>query len=166
MAVPLIRSELLDDYGIALSEDAIEKSIRRYQAMLAARQQDPEALRWHYEGAQEIILSIDGLRPEKGHETLYVVRELTGKRVWSAAPLISATAAEVRYHTRSPAMGVERFARASRGHRGVENGCHRVLDVTDREEGSEIREHRRRENPAWPSRISPSPASRSNRSGR
>src|SRR5262249_16153286 len=76
---------------IALSEDAIEKSIRRYQAMLAARQQDPEALRRHYGGAEEIILSIDGLQPEKGHETLYVVRELTGKRVWFAAPLISPT---------------------------------------------------------------------------
>jgi hypothetical protein len=96
MAVPLIRSELLDDYRIALSEDAIEKAIRRYQAMLAARQQDPEALRRHYEGVDEIILSIDGLQPEKGHETLYVVRELTGKRVWFAEPLISATAAEVR----------------------------------------------------------------------
>jgi hypothetical protein len=96
MAVPLIRSELLDDYGIALSEDAIEKSIRRYQTMLAARQRDPEALRRHYGGAAEIILSIDGLQPEKGHETLYVVRELTGKRVWFAESLISATAAEVR----------------------------------------------------------------------
>ena len=64
--------------------------------MLAARQQDPEALRQHYQGVDEIILSIDGLQPEKGHETLYVVRELTGKRVWFAVPLISATAAEVR----------------------------------------------------------------------
>jgi hypothetical protein len=95
-AVPLIRSELLDDYRIALSEDAIEKAIRRYQAMLAARQQDPEALRRHYEGVDEIILSIDGLQPEKGHETLYVVRELTAKRVWFAESLISATAAEIR----------------------------------------------------------------------
>jgi hypothetical protein len=96
MAVPLIRSELLDGYRIALSEDAIEKVIRRYQAMLAARQQDPEALRRHYEGVEEIILSIDGLQPEKGHETLYGVRELTGRRVWFAESLISATAAEVR----------------------------------------------------------------------
>src|SRR5829696_1223968 len=96
MAVPLIRSELLDDYRIALSEDAIEKSIRRYQAMLAARQQDPEGLRRQYATGAEVILSIDGLQPEKGHETLYVVRELTHKRVWFAEPLISATAGEVR----------------------------------------------------------------------
>jgi hypothetical protein len=44
----------------------------------------------------EIILCIDGLQPEKGHETLDVVRELTRKRVWFAEPLLSATEDEVR----------------------------------------------------------------------
>jgi hypothetical protein len=96
MAIPLIRSELLDDYAIKLSETAIDTYIRRYQIMLAARQQDPESLRRHDAATAELILCIDGLQPEKGHETLYVVRELTGKRVWFAEPLLSATAAEVR----------------------------------------------------------------------
>jgi len=64
--------------------------------MLAARQQDPGALRRQYRSVGEIMLSIDGLQPEKGHETLYVVRELTRKRIWFAEPLISATADEVR----------------------------------------------------------------------
>jgi hypothetical protein len=44
-AVPSIRSELLDEYQIKLSADAIEQSIRRYQVMLAARQQGAESLR-------------------------------------------------------------------------------------------------------------------------
>jgi hypothetical protein len=96
MAVPHIRSELQDTYAIQLSDDAIEKYIQRYQVMLAARQQDPHALRRAYESVDELVLSIDGLQPEKGHETLYVVRELTRKRVWFAAALISATAAEVQ----------------------------------------------------------------------
>jgi hypothetical protein len=96
MAISLIQSELLDDYAIKLSEDAIDTYIRRYQAMLAARQQDPVLLRREYESVAGIILCIDGLQPEKGHETLYVVRELTRKRVWFAEPLISATADEVR----------------------------------------------------------------------
>src|SRR3954471_11315364 len=96
MAVSLIQSELRDDYAIQLSEDALETYIRRYQVMLAARQQDPESLRRHYESAAEIILCIDGLQPEKGHETLYVVRELTRRRVWFAEPLLSATEDEVR----------------------------------------------------------------------
>ncbi|HMB05465.1 MAG TPA: hypothetical protein VKP69_17230 [Isosphaeraceae bacterium] len=95
-SISQIRAELGDEYGITLSEDSIARYIRHYQVMVAARQQDPEALRRQYESVGEIILSIDGLQPEKGHETLYVVRELTQKRVWFAEPLISATAAEVR----------------------------------------------------------------------
>src|SRR5437588_2630104 len=96
MAISTIQSELLDDYRIKLSHDAIDQYIRRYQLMLAARQQDPETLRRDYASAAEIILCIDGLQPEKGHETLYVVRELTRKRVWFAEPLLSATEDEVR----------------------------------------------------------------------
>ncbi len=96
MAISLIPSELQDDSGIKLSEDAIDQYIRRYQVMLAAWQQDAESLRQLYGPTAEIILCIDGLQPEKGHETLSVVRELTRKRVWFAEPLISATEDEVR----------------------------------------------------------------------
>src|SRR3954447_4439260 len=117
MAIPTIRSELLDDYAITLSEDAIDEYIRRYQVMLAARQQDPESLRRHYESVGEIILSIDGLQPEKGHETLYVVRELTRKRVWFAEPSLSATADEVR----RPITRAKQRARAAGTPRG--SGC-------------------------------------------
>jgi hypothetical protein len=95
-AIPQIQTELVDAYGIKLSDDVINNYIRHYQTLLSARQQDPESLRRQYESVDEIILSIDGLQPEKGHETLYTVRELTQKRVWFAEPLISATAAEVR----------------------------------------------------------------------
>src|SRR6202522_4080863 len=96
MSIPYIQSELWDAHAIKLSDDAIGNYIQRYQAMLAARQQDPEALLRQYESVEEIILSIDGLQPEKGHETLYVVRELTQKRAGFAEALISATADEVR----------------------------------------------------------------------
>jgi hypothetical protein len=87
---------LLDSFAINLTEPGIANYIRRYQTMIAARQQDPDALRRHYQGIDALILSIDGLQPEKGHETLYVVRELNGKRVWFAEALLSATADEVR----------------------------------------------------------------------
>src|SRR3954470_19282485 len=95
-AIPQIRRELDDAYAIKISEDSIARAIRFYQVILAARQQDPDVLRQQYAPVDEIILSIDGLQPEKGHETLYVVRELTQKRVWFAEPLISATTDEVR----------------------------------------------------------------------
>lgn len=95
-SITQIRGELLDSFGIKVSDDSLTRYARHYQIMLAARQQDPEILRRQYDSVGEIILSIDGLQPEKGHETLYVVRELTQKRVWFAEPLISATADEVR----------------------------------------------------------------------
>ena len=95
-SIPQIRGELLDSYAIALSENSVANYVRRYQTMLAARQQDLDTLRSHYRGFEQIVLSIDGLQPEKGHETLYVVRELLGKRVWFAEALISASADEVR----------------------------------------------------------------------
>jgi hypothetical protein len=95
-SIPEIQGELVDHYGIKLSADGISNYIHRYQIMLAARQQDPGFLKQQYESVGEIILTIDGLQPEKGHETLYVVRELTQKRVWFAEALISATADQVR----------------------------------------------------------------------
>jgi hypothetical protein len=95
-SIPQICQELLDSYAIKLTEPCIGLYVQRYQTMLAARQQDFEAMRRQYEGVDDIILTIDGLQPEKGHETLYVVRELTQKRVWFAEALLSATTAEVQ----------------------------------------------------------------------
>jgi hypothetical protein len=95
-SVPQIRSELLDSYRIPLSADAIEDGLQRYQIMVAARQQDAQVVASAYQGIEGLVLSIDGLQPEKGHETLYVVRELRAKRVWFAEPLLSSGAEEVR----------------------------------------------------------------------
>ncbi len=43
-----------------------------------------------------LVLTIDGVQPEKGHETFYVVRELRRKRVWCAEPLLSSATQEVQ----------------------------------------------------------------------
>jgi hypothetical protein len=95
-SVPQLRLELLDSYAIALSEDAIEDALQRYQCMLAARQQDPTRLKSEYRRTRQVMLSIDGLQPEKGHETLYVVRELRQERVWFAEALLSSAMEEIR----------------------------------------------------------------------
>jgi hypothetical protein len=43
-----------------------------------------------------LVLTIDGLQPAKGHETVDVVREFMRKRVWFAEPLVSSATQEVR----------------------------------------------------------------------
>ena len=95
-SVPHLRFELQDRYQIVLSEDAIEDYLQRYQCMVAARQQDPEQLKKEYQKTRRVMLSIDGLQPEKGHETLYVVRELSLQRVWFAQALLSSATNEIR----------------------------------------------------------------------
>ena len=95
-SVPQLRAELAESYQIAISADAIEVYLRRYQNMVAARQQDGALLAQDYQDVDFLILSIDGLQPEKGHKTLYVVRELMRKRVWFGEALLSSNTAEVR----------------------------------------------------------------------
>src|SRR5215475_8822778 len=95
-SVQQLRTELAGTYHIPLSDDAIERYIHRYQQMLAARQRDPQQLAAAYAQVDAVILAIDGLQPEKGHETLYVVRELERKRVWFAEALLSSATTEVQ----------------------------------------------------------------------
>ena len=59
----------------------------------------------------------------------------------------------MRYYISSLAVSVKRFARAVRGHWGIENSCHWSLDVTYCEDESRIRDVRMRENFAWFNRF-------------
>jgi predicted transposase YbfD/YdcC len=60
---------------------------------------------------------------------------------------------EVRYYISSLGVDVNQFARAVRGHWGIENGCHWVLDMTFREDESRLRERHLREDFAWLNRF-------------
>ncbi len=60
---------------------------------------------------------------------------------------------EVRYYLSSLGVDVQEFARAIRGHWGIENSCHWTLDMTFREDESRIRERNLRENFAWLNRF-------------
>jgi hypothetical protein len=95
-SIPQLQAELRDSYRIRLSDDAIAGYLQRYRCMVAARHQDQALLAEHYKDIASLVLTIDGLQPEKGHETLYVVRELRGKRVWFAEALLSSSTDEVQ----------------------------------------------------------------------
>lgn len=95
-SIPQLQAELRDSFRIRLSDDALSGYLKRYRCMVAARHQDAALLAEHYKDIDSLVLTIDGLQPEKGHETLYVVRELRGKRVWFAEALLSSSAFEVQ----------------------------------------------------------------------
>jgi predicted transposase YbfD/YdcC len=108
---------------------------------------------------------------EKGHgreETrtylqLPAPKDLPGYTLWKGLKSIGIVTSqclrdgketiEIRYYISSLAMGVKQFARAVRGHWGIENTCHWVLDMTYREDESRIRDQALRENFAWLNRF-------------
>jgi len=95
-SIPQLQAELRDTFAIRLSDDALAGYLQHYRCLVAARHQDQARLAEHYQDIDRLVLTIDGLQPEKGHETLYVVRELRGKRVWFAEALLSSSADEVQ----------------------------------------------------------------------
>ena len=113
-SVGQIRAERADTYQIRLSDDAIETSVHRYQQMLAARRQAPCQLAAAYAEVESVRLAMDGLQPEKGHETLYVVRELARKRVWFAEALLSSATVEVQQRLAQARAWAERLGKPVR----------------------------------------------------
>jgi len=90
-------------------------------------------------------------------------KNLPGYMLWKGLKSIGLTTScclrdgketiEVRYYISSLGVDVKRFARAVRGHWGIENACPWVLDMTFREDESRARERHLRENLAWRNRF-------------
>jgi predicted transposase YbfD/YdcC len=124
-----------------------------------------EQLEGDLEGAQEHVTVEKGHGREETRTYLQLPAPdgLPGFGLWKALQTIAIVTSlcvrdgketvEVRYYISSLAMDVKRLARAVRGHWGIENGCHWVLDVTYREDESRIREETLRENVAWLNRF-------------
>jgi len=91
-----IYQELVERYQIQLSEETVRRYANHYQTIVAAREQDLTRLVRKYEKIEDLVLSIDGLQPEKGHETLYAVREVNGRQIWFAQALLSSSHNEIR----------------------------------------------------------------------
>ena len=73
--------------------------------------------------------------------------------VISARTVDGKETAERRYYISSLKLGVKRFAHAVRGHWGIENSCHWILDFTFRADESRMRVKNLRENFAWLNRF-------------
>ena len=80
---------------VEISERTVTHLLNRYDELLAVTLTDNQRLRRRLSVAGRVILAIDGLQPDVGHEVLWVVREcLTGDIVLARA-LLSSTAADL-----------------------------------------------------------------------
>jgi predicted transposase YbfD/YdcC len=156
-----IASQIIDgegDYVLALkgNQETLHRAVIDYI---------DEQLEGELEGAQELVTTEAGHGREETRTYLQLPAPagLPGFGLWEALKTVAVVTslcvrdgkqtAEVRYYISSLTMDVQRLARAVRGHWGIENGCHWVLDVTYREDDSRIRQEALRENFAWLNRF-------------
>ncbi|MCP4289844.1 MAG: transposase [Gammaproteobacteria bacterium] len=110
-SIPQIQAELQDTYQVTLSVALIADYLRRYQTMVAARHHAMSQLQQVYRDVPDLMLTIDGIQPEKGHETIYVVRELRQQRIWFADSLLSSATEEIQALIRRARLLAERLKR-------------------------------------------------------
>jgi hypothetical protein len=81
--------------GVEIAERSVTNLLDRYDELLATALTDPRRLRRRLKGQRGVILALDGLQPDVGHEVLWVVRDRLSGEVVLARSLLSATAADL-----------------------------------------------------------------------
>ena len=88
-SVPEIRRGLAGR-GLSIAERTVTNLLERYDELLAVALTDDRRLRGLLAGQGRVILAIDGLQPDVGHEVLWVVRDCLSGEVLLARSLLSA----------------------------------------------------------------------------
>jgi hypothetical protein len=89
-SVPEIHQTLLVR-GVQLAERTVADLAQRYEELVALRLADHARLRERLAAQERVVLAIDGLQPDRGHEVLWVIRECLSGEVLLARRLLSAT---------------------------------------------------------------------------
>jgi hypothetical protein len=89
-SVPEIHAELTPR-GVPLCLRTVSNLLDRYDELLALSLSDTERLRRVTAAAGRVILAIDGLQPDVGHEVLWVLRDCLSGEILLARSLLSST---------------------------------------------------------------------------
>ena len=92
---PASRGQFADPVSAAAGADPPLLAVFAEAEAIEYQKHDPAGAAAAYRRIKSLVLTIDGLQPEKGHETLYTVREVNAKRVWFAESLLSSSTTEV-----------------------------------------------------------------------
>lgn len=93
-SVPEIHAALLER-GVAICERSVTNLVDRYDELLAAALGDSARLRKELAAQGRVVLALDGLQPDVGHEVLWVLRDCLSGQVLLARSLLSSTSEDV-----------------------------------------------------------------------
>jgi hypothetical protein len=110
--VPEIHQQL-QQRGVVICQRTVTNLLDRYDELLALRLSDSQRLADITARHKRVILAIDGLQPDVGHEVLWVLRDCLSGEVLLARSLLSSTEkdlaaliAEVKKNLSAPVAGV------------------------------------------------------------
>jgi hypothetical protein len=96
----------LRERGVAIAERTVTHLLDRYDELVATTLADNDRLRGVLARQGRVILALDGLQPEVGHEVLWVLRDGLSGEVLLARSLLSATSADLAVLVREVAAGI------------------------------------------------------------
>lgn len=88
-AIPEIHRDLVGR-GVPIAQRTVTNLLDRYDELLAVRLADDRRLQRILKRQGKVILAIDGLQPDMGHEVLWVIRDCLSGEVLLAKSLLSA----------------------------------------------------------------------------
>src|SRR5713101_2431999 len=81
----------LQTRDLAISEREVTHLMQRYEELVTLRIMDHERIKARLQKQGQVILALDGLQPDVGHEVLWVVRDCLSEEILLARPLLSST---------------------------------------------------------------------------
>jgi hypothetical protein len=88
-SVPQIHQQL-QQRGLCVSQRSVSNLLERYDELLALGLSDKHRLREIVRTQKRVILAIDGMQPDVGHEVLWVIRDCLSEEILLACTLLSA----------------------------------------------------------------------------
>jgi len=132
-SVPEIHKDLLGR-GLTVCERTVTNLLDRYDELVAVRLGDGTRLRGLLAAQGRVILAIDGLQPDVGHEVLWVLRDCLSGEVLLARSLLSSTEKDLAELVEQVKRDLALVGRGKRGRRskaGAEPGVPIVGAVSD-----------------------------------
>jgi transposase-like protein len=119
----------LRERGVAICERTVTNLLDRYDELLATSLADDRRLRSLLAGQGRVILALDGLQPDVGHEVLWVLRDCLSGEVLLARSLLSATREDLAVLLRQVAesIGVPVVGVISDGQHSIRRAVQRAL---------------------------------------
>src|SRR5437588_8909885 len=77
--------------GMSITERSVTHLMQRYEELVTLRITDHERVKTQLQKQGHVMLALDGLQPDVGHEVLWVVRDCLSEEILLARPLLSST---------------------------------------------------------------------------